>query len=113
MNALLSLINQQSDIDKISLYSKDLYQPKFLLLINKGNKVGLILFNDPMIFYWILKWYDIVFVYGIVFDDMTSGMISNKRCHPIVNEQVIRSKKLNTSLVFLFNHTTKHHKGKC
>lgn len=47
VNALLNLINHQSDIDKICLYSKDSYQPKFRLLINKRKEVGLILFNDP------------------------------------------------------------------
>ena len=43
-NALLNLINNQPDIDKIYLYAKDPY------LINKLEKVGLNHFNDPKAF---------------------------------------------------------------
>ena len=34
-NALLNLINNQPDIDKIYLYAKDPYEAKYQLLINK------------------------------------------------------------------------------
>ena len=34
-NALLNLINNEPDIDKIYLYAKDLYKAKCQLLINK------------------------------------------------------------------------------
>ena len=34
-NALLSLINNQPDIDKIYLYAKDPYEAKYQYLINK------------------------------------------------------------------------------
>ena len=40
-NALLNLINNQPDIDKIYLYAKDLYEAKYQYLINKHEKVGL------------------------------------------------------------------------
>ena len=40
-NALLNLINNQSDIDKIYLYAKDSYKVKYQYLINKREKVGL------------------------------------------------------------------------
>ena len=40
-NALLNLINNQPDIDKIYLYAKDPYESKYLYLINKCEKVGL------------------------------------------------------------------------
>ena len=49
-NALLNLINNQPDIDKIYLYSKDSYEAKYQYLINKGEKVGLDHFNDPKTF---------------------------------------------------------------
>ena len=39
-NALLSLIDCQSDIDKIYLYAKDLYEAKYQFLINKRESVG-------------------------------------------------------------------------
>ena len=34
-NALINLINEQSDIDKIYLYAKDLSEPKYKYLIKK------------------------------------------------------------------------------
>ena len=45
-NALLNLINNQPDIDKIYLYAKDPYEAKYRYLINKREKVGLDHFND-------------------------------------------------------------------
>ena len=38
-NALLSLINNQQDIDKMYLYVKDPYKTKYEYLINKREKV--------------------------------------------------------------------------
>ena len=49
-NALLNLINNQSDIDKIYLYAKDLYEPKYQSLIKKRESMGLKHFNDPKAF---------------------------------------------------------------
>ena len=49
-NALLNLINNQQDIDKIYLYAKDPYEHKYQYLINKGESVGLKHFNDPKAF---------------------------------------------------------------
>ena len=46
-NALLNLINNQPDIDKIYLYAKDPYEKKYQYLINKLENVGLNHFNDP------------------------------------------------------------------
>ena len=49
-NALLKLINDQPDIDKIYRYAKDPYEAKYQYLINKREKVGLGHFNDPKAF---------------------------------------------------------------
>ena len=49
-NALLNLINNQRDIDKIYLYAKDSYEAKYQYLINKPEKVGLDHFNDRKAF---------------------------------------------------------------
>ena len=49
-NALLNLINNQSDIDKIYLYVKDPCERKYQYLINKREKVGLVHFKDPRAF---------------------------------------------------------------
>ena len=37
----------------------------------------------------------------IVFDDMISDMINNKKLNPVVTELFIRSRKLNISIVFI------------
>ena len=40
-NALLNLINNQPDIDKIYLYAKDPYEAKYQFLVNKRESTGL------------------------------------------------------------------------
>ena len=49
-NALLNLINNQPNIDKIYLYAKDPYEDKYQFLINKRESVGLKHFNDSKAF---------------------------------------------------------------
>ena len=49
-NALLNLIENQPDIDKIYLYTKDPYEAKCQYLINIRKKVDLKHFNDPKAF---------------------------------------------------------------
>ena len=46
-NALFNLINNQPDIDKIYLYVKDLYEPKYQFLINERESTVLKHFNGP------------------------------------------------------------------
>ena len=46
-NALLNLVKEQDDIDKIYLYAKDLSEPKYEFLIKKRENVGTDHFNDP------------------------------------------------------------------
>ena len=100
-NALLNLINNQSDIDKISLHAKDPYEAKYQYLINKREKVGLHYFNDPKAFMEYSN--DMLDVYKniedyntdkktrvlIVFDDMIADMVHNKKLNPIVTELFI------------------------
>ena len=45
-NLLLNLIENQPDIDKIYLYTKDPYESKYQYLINKREGVGMEHFND-------------------------------------------------------------------
>ena len=49
-NALLILINNQPNIDKIYLYAKDPYEAKYQFLINKRQSTGLKYFHDPKVF---------------------------------------------------------------
>ena len=111
-NALLNLINNQPEINKIYLYAKDQY------LINKREKVGLGHFNDPKTFieysndvqdvYKKLKAIPLMNIIQekkrkilIAFDDIIADMINNKKLNSIVTELFIRSRKLNISIVFI------------
>ena len=112
-NALLNLINNQPDIDKIYLYAKNPYEKKYQYLINKREEVGLDHFNNAKTFIEYSN--DMRDVYKniedynlgrerkilIVFDDMIADMINNKKLNPIVTELFIRGRKLNISLVFI------------
>ena len=115
-NALLNLINKQPDIDKIYLYTKDPLEAKYQFLINKRESIGLKHFNDPKAFIEYSN--DIQDVYKnideynpgkkgkilIVFDDMITDMIHNKKLNSIMTELFIRGRKLNISLFLLHNH---------
>ena len=49
-NALLNLINNQLDIDKIYLYAKDPYEAEYQYLIKKREEAGLGHFDDHKVF---------------------------------------------------------------
>ena len=112
-NALLNLINNQQDIDKIYLYAKDPYEDKYQYLINKRERVGINHLNDPKAFIEYSNDMHDVFKnidhYNpdkenkilIVFDDMIADMINNKKLNSIVTELFIRGRKINISLVFI------------
>ena len=112
-NALLNLITNQLDIDKIYLYAKDPYEEKYQLLINKRENTGLNHFNDLEAFieysndmqdvYKNIEEYNISKKRKIliVFDDMIADMINNKELNPVVTELFIRFRKLNISMVFI------------
>ena len=103
-NALLNLIGNQPDIDKIYLYAKDPYEAKYQYLINKREKVGLSHYDDPKAFMEYSN--DVQDVYKniedynprknrkvlIVFDDMFVDMINNKKLNSIVTELFIRGR---------------------
>ena len=104
-NALLNLINNQPDIDKIYLYAKEPYEAKYQLLINTRKSTGLKHFNDPKTFIESLK--DMQEVYKnineynegkerkilIGIDDMIADIIKNKKLNSIVTKLFIRSRK--------------------
>ena len=112
-NALLNLINNHPDIDKIYLYAKDPYEAKYQYLIKKREKVGLNHYDDPKAFMEYSN--DMQDVYKniedynpekkckilIVFDDMSADMIYKKKLNPIVTDLFIRSRKLNISIAFI------------
>ena len=110
-NALLNLINNQSDIDKIYLYTKDPYEAKYQYLIKKT--LGLSRLNDPKAFIEYLN--DIQDAYKnieecnlgkkrkilIVLDNMIADMINKKELNPVVTELFIRGRNLNIFIFFI------------
>ena len=112
-NALLNLINEQGNIDKIYLYLRDLSEPKYEYLIKNCKNVGIKRLNDSNEFIECSNTIDDVYEniddYDsgrkrkilIVFDDMIEDIMSNKKTQAIIKELFIRCKKLNTSLVFI------------
>ena len=112
-NALLNLIKEQDDIDKIYLYAKDLSEPKYEFLIKKREDVGIKYCNDPNAFIECSNRMDDVYQniddcnpsrkrkILIVFDDMIADIMSNKKFQAIIKELFIRCRKLNISLVFI------------
>ena len=50
-NALINLIIEQKDIDKIYLYARDLKEPKYEYLIKKRKDVGIKHLNNPKCIY--------------------------------------------------------------
>ena len=112
-NALLNLINNQTDIDKIYLYVKDPYKKIYQYLINKREKVGINHFNDPKTFmeysndmqdvYKNIEYYNPIKKRKVlrIFDDMIADMINNNKLSPVVTELFIRGRKLNISIVFI------------
>ena len=112
-NALLNLINNHPDIDKIYLYAKSPYEAKYQYLINKLEKVGLNHYDDLKAFiefsndmqdvYKNVEEYNLVkkLKVLIVFGDMIGDMVNNKKLNPVVTELLIRTRKLNISIVFI------------
>ena len=105
------MVSNQSDIDKIYLYVKDLYEAKYQYLINKREKVGLDLFDDPKAFMEYSNDMQGVYIniedYNpnkkrkilITFHDIIAEMINNKKLNRIVTELFIRNRKLSISIV--------------
>ena len=103
-NYLLNSVQQEDNniIDKIYLYAKDLEQPKYQLLINKRKKVGIKNLNDPTTFIEHSSTMDDIFEntedYNkkrkrnvlIVFDDMISHVMSNKKDQQVLKDLFIR-----------------------
>ena len=112
-NALLNLIKEQDDIDKIYLYAKDLSEAKYEFLIKKREDAGIKHLNDSNAFIECSNTMDDVYEniddYNpsrkrkilIVFDDMIADIMTNKKFQAIIKELFIRWRKLNISLAFI------------
>ena len=111
--ALLNLINEQDNIDKIYLYAKHLNEPKYEFSIKKREEATTKHLNDPNAFIecsnTMNEFYENIYPYNqsrkgkvlIVFADMIAEIMSNKKLQAILKELFIRCRKLNISLVFI------------
>ena len=101
-DALIDLINEQNNIDKVYLYPRDLSEPKYEYLIKKRENAGIKHLNNPNAFIEYSNTMDDVYEnindYNpirkkklIVFD----GIKSNKKFQVIIEELFIRCRKLN------------------
>ena len=113
IDALLNLINEQDDIDKIFLYAKDLSEPRYECLIKKRESARIKHLNDSNAFIECSNTMDDVYEniddYNpsrkrkklFVFDDMIADIMGNKRFQAIIKDLFIRCKKINILLVFI------------
>ena len=110
-NYLLNSIQSDNNIiDKIYLYAKNLKEPKYELLINKREKAGINFNNDPTAFIEYSNSKDDILsnIEGynkkrkrkvlIIFDDMISHVMSDKKAQQVLKDLFVRGRKLNISL---------------
>ena len=115
-NALLNLIQKQDNdslIDKIYLYDKDLSEPKYQFLIKKREGAEIKDLHGPSAFTEYSNTMDDVYnniddynpkikrKIFIVFDHMIADIMTNNRFQTMVKELFIRCRKLSISLVFI------------
>ena len=115
-NTLLNLIQKQHNdslIDKIYLYAKDLSESKYQSFIKKSEDAGIKKLDDPSAFIEYSNtmddFYSNIDDYNpkrkrnklIVFDDMIADIMTNKNFQAITKELFIKCRKLNESLVFI------------
>ena len=115
-NALFNLIQKQDNdslIDKMYLYAKDLSEPKYQFLIKKREDAEIKNLDDPSAFIEYSNTMDDVYNniddYNlkrkrkilIVFYDMIADIVKNKKFPAVIKELFIRCRKLNISLVFI------------
>ena len=112
-NALLNLINNEPDINKIYPCTKEPHKAKYQYLINKRKKGGLNHYDDPNVFmeysndmqdvYKNIEDYNPIKKRKVltIFHDMIADVINNQKLNPIVRELFIRGRKRNISIVFI------------
>ena len=101
------------DFKVILMYVKDLSEPKYEILIENRENVGVKHFNNPNAFIECSNTIDDVYKntehYNpsrkrkilIVFDDMIADIMTSKKFQAIIKQLFIRCRKVNISLVFI------------
>ena len=88
-NALLNLMKEQGDTDKIYLYAKNLSKPKYGFLIKRRENAGIKHLNDLNAFIELSNSMDDVYkdiddYNPSMFDDMVADIMTNKKCKAII-----------------------------
>ena len=110
---MLNLINNEPDTDKIYLYAKDLFEPKYQLLINQREGTDLKYLNNSKA--CIVSSNDMDDIYKnieefnpnkkqkilLAFDDIITDMLSNKDLNPLGTELFVRGRGPNIPLVLI------------
>ena len=112
-NALLNLINEQKDIDKIYSYARDLSESKYEYLIKNRENAGIKHANDSKVFLECSNAMNYVYEginnYNpnrrrkilIVFDNMIADIMTNKKFQAILKALFIRCRKINIPLALI------------
>ena len=107
---LYSIQGDNNIVDKIYLYAKDLQEPKYKLLIDKREKAGINFNSYPNAFIEYSSSKDDILSdikdYNkkrkrkilIIFDDMISRVVSDKKAQQILKGLSIRCRKFNILL---------------
>ena len=112
-NYLCSIEKDNNIIDKIYLHAKDLEEPKYKLLLDKREKTGINFNNDPTAFIEYTNSMDDILSniedYNkksrnrkilLIFNDMISHVMPDKKAQRILKYLFIRRRKLNISICF-------------
>ena len=111
INLLNSIQKDNNIINKICLYAKDLEEPKYQFFIEKREQAGIK--NDKNAFIEYSNSTDDILdniedfnkkrkrKASIVFDDMISHVMSNKKAQQVLKELFIGCRKLNISLILI------------
>ena len=112
-NALTNLMNEQGNIDKIYLYTKDMSETKYKYLIKKRIDVGIKHLSNSNAFIECSNAMDGIYEninnYNpnrrrkilIIFDNMIADIVASKKFQTIIKELLIRCRKLNISLALI------------
>ena len=107
-----NLKSHQQNTDEIYLYAKDLNEPKYQLLMKKHERTGIKNFKNFKTFIRRSNYIKIVYlnIYDynpskkhkifFLFEIMIANMLNNKKLELLITESFIKSRKIDTSIVF-------------
>ena len=107
-----NLKSHQQNTDEIYLYAKDLNETKYQLLMKKHEQTGMKTFKNVKAFIRRSNYIKIVYlnIYDynpskkhkifFLFEIMIADMLNNKKLELLITESFVKSRKIDTSIVF-------------